>query len=247
MTSKKQVAGTITPVQPLHMNLPLLDEKFSWEHFEEFCRDFVGRLHDVKRVSSYGRKGDPQKGIDFPAAMTNGETWSFQCRRVENFTKSKFETTVMKDKYGAAHHVILLACQASSSLRDAERARPEWEIWDVTDISRRIRELSPQVRRDVVRHHFGGPVLEAFLGVKGVPSFRTWEDHFKAYVADAGFFHHRAPFVGRQGVLEELRDAVGSSNTVIVVLPGRGGIGKTRVLHQFGLQHLQEHPNRPLL
>jgi hypothetical protein len=247
MTLKKHPAGTIVPIQPLHMNLPLVDENLSWEQFEEFCRDLVARLPHVNRVSSYGRRGDAQKGIDFPAEMASGETWSFQCRRVQNFTKSEFETTVAKDTYGADHHIILLACQASSDVRDAERGQPDWEIWDVTDVSRWVRRLSPQDRRDLVRHHFGGPVLEACLGFKGAPSFRTWEDHFKPYIDDGLLFHHRAPFVGRQAILNQLRDAVASPDAMVVVLPGRGGIGKTRILQQFGLQHLQEHPTRPLL
>jgi len=247
MTSQNSPPGAITPVQPLHMNLLLLDENFSWEQFEAFCRDFVARMSDVRRVTGYGRKGDDQKGIDFVAEMLTGEKVSFQCRRKRSLPPSEFTATVSDDTFGAERHVILLAGQASSALRDTEAKQREWEVWDVTDISREVWKLSPQDRYDVVRHHFGGPIVDAFLGVRAAPAFRTWQSHFAPYVTSGRLFHHQAPFVGRQAVLRDLCDLAEAADVAVAVLPGRGGIGKTRVLHQFGLAHRERYPTRPLL
>lgn len=247
MTSQNPNPGTTAPVQARHTKLPLLDENFSWEQFEDFSRDFVERMPDVKRVTGYGRKGDDQKGIDLAAEMTNGQTVSFQCRRVWKFTPKEFADTVADDTYGADRHVILLACQASSALRDAERMQATWEIWDVTDISRRVWRLSPQDRYDIVRRHFGDGVLVAFLGVTSAPAFRTWQAHFTPYMTPGSLFHHRASFVGRDNSLRQLGDAVGNVDVTVAILPGRGGVGKTRVLHQFGLEHRDQYPDRTLL
>src|SRR5258707_1013581 len=129
-SNKKPKAGrSITPVHPLQQNLPLLDENLSWERFEEFCRDFVSRSPGVRRVNSYGRRGSKQKGIDFPAGMESGKTWSFQCKQVKEFTASQFRKVVEKDEYHAEFHVLLLACHAGVPLRDAERKAAGWEVW----------------------------------------------------------------------------------------------------------------------
>jgi hypothetical protein len=247
MTSQDTPPRAITPVQPLHMSLPLLDENFCWEQFEAFCRDFVARMPDVRRVTGYGRKGDDQKGIDFVAELVSSARVSFQCRRKRSLPPSEFTDTVRDDTFGADRHVILLAGQASSALRDAEGNEPGWEVWDVTDISREVWKLSPQDRYDVVRQHFGGPVVDAFLGVRAAPAFRTWQSHFAPYLTAGALFHHRAPFVDRQTLLGELCDLVEARDVTVAVLPGRGGIGKTRVLQQFGVAHRDCYPDRPLL
>ncbi len=225
----------------------MLDKHFPWERFEEFCRDFVGRRPGVVRVSSYGRKGSKQKGIDFPAELSTGETWSFQCRQVKEFSRTQFETVVANDEYLANRHVVLLGCQAGRPVRDAERDLPNWEIWDATDISRMVRQLSMQDQRTLVLSHFGPHVQEAFLGIKGPAAFRTWADHFAPYMHEGRLFHHRLPIVGRDETLLDLERFINSPRGEVAVLSGRGGIGKTKVLQVFGQDHLREHHERYLL
>jgi hypothetical protein len=244
---KAKAGGSITPVRPLQQNLPLLDENLSWERFEEFCRDFVSRSPGVRRVSSYGRRGSKQKGIDFPAAMESGKTWSFQCKQVKDFTASQFRKVVEKDEYEADFHVLLLACQAGVPLRDGERKAAGWEVWDVTDISRMIRQLSPHDQRALVGTHFGSHVQETFLGVKGPAAFRDWQEHFAPYLRHGRLFHHRTPLVGRDEILESLDRFSVSPDICIAVLPGRGGVGKTKVLHAFGQRQLDQGHDRQLL
>jgi hypothetical protein len=245
--SESRRASPIRPVRPLQQNLPLLDENLGWERFEEFCRDFVSRLPGVDHVTSYGRKGSKQKGIDFPATMESGETWSFQCRQVKRFTHTAFEKLIKADTYGADRHVVLLASQAGSELRDTERANPTWQIWDVTDISRTVRQLSAQDQRALLVAHFGPYVQETFLGLRGSASFRTWHEQFAPYLRPGRIFHHLTPLVGRVDVLSGLNRFLDQAATRIAVVPGRGGIGKTRVLVAFGQDLIAHHPERNLL
>jgi hypothetical protein len=248
MTRKKSPATESIPsVMPLQQELPLLNKNFSWERFEEFSRAFVGRRPGVRRVSSYGIRGSKQSGIDFPAEMASGETWSFQCRQVKAFSKTQFEATVRETTYEASRHIVLLACPVGTLVRDAERELANWEVWDVTDISRMVRELRAEEQRALVSAHFGRYVQEAFLGVKGFAAFRSWADHFAPYLRDGRLFHHRTPFVGREETLAKLDEFVGSPTQVVIVLSGRGGSGKSKVLQKFGEKHLAKHENTRLL
>lgn len=245
--SPGRVAGSIFPVRPLQQNLPLLDPGLTWERFEEFCRDFVGRRPGVRRVSSYGRPGSKQRGIDFPADMESGDVWSFQCRQVKDFSVRQFRRTVEAAAFRSKRYVLLLACQAGTALRDAERATSNWEIWDVTDISRMVRQLSMQAQRTLVTAHFGSYVQAAFLGLTGPAALRVWGEHFAPYMRPGRLFHHRLNLVGRRAVLDDLLEFVAQQSTRVIVVSGRGGIGKTKLLQEFGAQHLIRYRDRTLL
>jgi hypothetical protein len=237
----------ILPVIPLQQELPLLDDNFSWERFEEFCPAFVGKQPGVRRVIRYGEKGSRQKGIDFTAEMESGETWSFQCRQWKEFSAAQFERTVRENTYGAGRNIVIIGCHAGSPLRDAEQARSDWEVWDASDVSRKVRGLPINIQRQLVAEHFGQYVQEAFVGVKGPTAFREWSEHFAPYMRGGRLFHHRAPLIGRKELIDQLDRFIDQDAGRVVVLSGRGGIGKTKVLHKFGEDHLTARPNRHLL
>jgi transcriptional regulator with XRE-family HTH domain len=240
-------ATSLRPARPLGQALPFLDPNLAWERFEEFCRDFILRLPGVKRVNSYGRKGSKQKGIDFRASMESDAVWVFQCKQVREFSATQFRKAIDKDRYEAAKHVLLLACQAGVPVRDIEAANPQWEVWDAFDISRMVRQLSPPHQRALVSAHFGPYVEEEFLGVRGSAAFRTWSEHFEPYLREGRLFHHRVPLVGRDDVIASLHRFIADAKARVVVLRGRGGIGKSKVLHAFGEEHLTTHRDRHLL
>jgi len=237
----------ILPVIPLQQELPLLDDNLSWERFEEFCPAFVGKQPGVRRVSRYGKRGSKQRGIDFIAEMESGEKWSFQCRQWKEFSASQFERTVRENTYGAARNIVVIACHAGTPLRDAEKARPDWEVWDAADVSRKVRELPIHVQRQLVAAHFGQYVQEAFVGVKGPTAFREWSEHFAPYMRGGRLFHHRTPLVGRDELIDQLERFVDDGAGRLIVISGRGGIGKTKLLHRFGEDHLTRRPTRHLL
>lgn len=155
----------LPPVLPRPDRLPLNDPSFSWDRFESFCLDFISRLPGVINCHRYGKQGDCQQGIDILAQLENGEQWAFQCKQYESFTQSDAKKAVQKAIYRATHYVLLLTCEATVKVRDVIAATSAWSLWDVQDISLKVRSFSQDTARRIVETHFGFMWSEAFLGV----------------------------------------------------------------------------------
>ncbi len=72
------------------------------------------------------------------------------------------------------------------------------------------------------------------IGVRAV-SFARHEDFFKPFSDKKKLFNHLYPLVGRKRFLEKLNGFV-ESEKKIALLYGRGGIGKSKILFEFGRQ-----------
>ncbi len=74
------------------------------------------------------------------------------------------------------------------------------------------------------------------LHSSGLSSFVSWEDFFREWLNTKKPFNHAWRLVGRTDYLQNLNDFVQSEEQKIVILPGRGGIGKTKLLLAFAEQ-----------
>ena len=83
-------------------------------------------------------------------------------------------------------------------------------------------------------------------------SFYTLSEFLSRYLESTNLLNHTHPFVGRNEILSQLDNFV-ESDKKIALLPGRGGIGKSRILLEFGkvlgskdneweLRYLSENP-----
>ena len=233
--------ATPPPVTPSPEILPLNDPNLPWERFEAFCEEFISRLPDVTETHRYGRTGSRQRGIDIFADLDNGEKWAFQCKQWKKFTKTDAKRAIQKTSYEADRFILMLSRQATSGVRDACDHHHNWDVWDVGDISRKVRELKMHSGAKLVEAHFGAPWRKAFLGLHGLSSFVTPTEFFDRFSNAAALFNHAWELVGRSHHLRQAHEFVESPEQKIAILTGRGGIGKSKILHEFADTFDDEH------
>ena len=107
------------------------------------------------------------------ADLDNGESWAFQCRQWKKFTKADATRAIQETSYKADRFILTLSRQATSGVRDACEGHPTWDVWDVGDISRKVRELRMHASARLVEAHFGANWRQDFLGLHGLASFLT--------------------------------------------------------------------------
>jgi formylglycine-generating enzyme required for sulfatase activity len=140
--------------------LPLGD--LDWKVFEHLCCRIVEREAGIVGTPHlYGVPGENQKGIDIVAERDqNGavEKWCYQCKRRESFSEEQFKEAIRGLIYEADHYVFFLSSEAKAPLRDVEANNDKVELWDVNDISRKLKN-----HRDLVAEFFHPAWLEAFF------------------------------------------------------------------------------------
>jgi hypothetical protein len=228
--------------------LPLNDHNFSWKRFQTFCCDFISQLPGVKKYQShvYGKDGDAQKGIDIFADLENGERWVFQCKQYEKYYPCYVKEAIDKATYQANRYILLLSCEATTSVRNEvdKHKHLNWYLWDVVDTSRIVRyELPQDVARRLIQYHFGAAWRKEFLGLAGLITFVSSADFFHPILNPENLFNHHWKPVGekRAEFIKELHEFVESEQQRIAILTGRGGIGKTKLLHAFSEEFDNRH------
>jgi transcriptional regulator with XRE-family HTH domain len=201
------------------------------DSFERFCRHFLQAVYPTARVEHAGGQGHTQDGLDVVATFPDGSTFSFQCKRVDEFGPQKMLAAVTKHTVAATKKVLLLTKIASPQARAVIKDHPDWEIWDKEDISYKIRQLPTDDQVRLVDIFFRGQRF-ALLGVNEAGPWETGAEFFAAFNNADGVFNHVWDLVGRQGDLDTLMQALQNPTVTAVLLMGTGGSGKSRVLKQ---------------
>lgn len=214
--------------------LPLDSSAWDWKAFERFCLDLVNALPDVAHADFHGAQGDKQDGIDILAQLTNGEQRTYQCKKYKSFGPRRAEAAVSENTFvGANEHVLLVACGTSKKTQAFMRAQPGWRLLDQQGISTLVRVSLPrEAARRLVDDHLGPQIRAAFLG-SGPMTFVEPALFFAPFLGRS-LFRHDWSLVGRDEILDDLAAALERHR--IVVLPGRGGVGKTRLLRALAAQ-----------
>ncbi|MDE0182647.1 MAG: restriction endonuclease [Caldilineaceae bacterium] len=244
--TEQQNYATPPPVTPYPEFLPLDDPNLPWERFEAFCEEFISRLPGVKETHRYGRTGSRQRGIDIFADFDNGKRWAFQCKQWKKLTKTDATRAIQKTSYRADRFILTLSRQATSGVRDACDSYPDWDVWDVGDISRKVREMETHSAARLVQAHFGPSWRKAFLGLHGLSSFVKPTDFFHPFSNASALFNHVWELVGRSEHLRQTHEFVESQEQKIAILSGRGGIGKSKILHALAESFDNEHKGMAL-
>ncbi len=213
--------------------LPLDDPQWDWKDFERFCLGFVKARTGVRDARLYGTRGQDQQGIDIVADLEAGGTRTYQCRKWQSYGKADAKHTVEETEYVADEHVVLVGCEVGTGVRDYIDALESWSLLDKEDLSRAVREIEPRERaRRLVEDTFSVAWRRAFLGPPGPLGFWEADDYFGALLDEASLFRHTWELVGRSEILGDLTEQI-SKEVSVLVLVGRGGIGKTRILRSL--------------
>ena len=154
-------AGFAQKMAVVSFDQPFPIDGLTPDSFERFCRHFLQAAYPTARVEHAGGHGHTQDGLDVTATFPDGSTFSFQCKRVDEFGPQKVRDAIAKHTVTAAKKVLLLTKIASPQARAVLTEKPEWEIWDREDIAYKIRQLS---MADQVR------LVDIFFAVNVLPS-----------------------------------------------------------------------------
>jgi len=78
------------------------------------------------------------------------------------------------------------------------------------------------------------------IGIK-LPAFANYDEFFRPFSDRAKLFNHLYSLVGREDILKAL-DVFVESDKRVGILYGRGGIGKTKLIFEFGKEFEKKHP-----
>ena len=230
----------MTESLPLRV-LPLWSDSFDWDRFESFCLSVVRSLPDVKRADRYGVMGERQQGIDIEADLHNGRKRTIQCRHRKRITKRQVERIVADTTYPADEHEIWVTCAVGTNASNYIDGLGKWNVESDEGISQKLRlEVPREKARLIVRDAFGAAVARDFLGPRGPVGFVSPGDYFAALDDATRLLRQDLPLVGRSSELDGIRAAAGNPLVKVVVVPGRGGIGKTRSLRAVAERLLDE-------
>jgi hypothetical protein len=208
--------------------LPLGD--LPWESFERFCERLWSLLGEAKDVHSYGVKGAKQKGVDFIVELTDGSRLTVQCKRRRAFERRDLDKVVADHQYEEGHRkLVMVSCPAAASARDALDRNPGWELWDLRDISRKVKDLNSEAARRIVEEFFGAEWRRQFLGLQGPATFITAEEFFSELLDPQAVFSHAWELVGQVEALDRLEAFIAGDGRLALLL-GPGGSGKSRLL-----------------
>lgn len=235
--------GPIGPVRPLLTDLPL--GNLTPQDFESFCRDFVKARHPEAEVHRFGGPGHKQDGIDLRAELRDGQRIAYQCKRMAQFGPARLRAAVDSTSVEADQYVLLLSRSASPELRKAADTYPKWSIQDVEDISASVRfELSPEAAKRLVETYFPGWRRD-FLGNIDPGPWLTPGEFFRPSMKPNPAISHQWNLVGRSEELAAI-DRFLHSDQQSIVVSGRGGMGKTRLLREVSDRVIRD-PQTPAL
>ncbi len=247
------------PVSTLCQELPFRDSAFSWPTFEDFFCDFLNARPPISfpdrgtevrgsiiRARPFGRPGDVQFGIDLLAEMEGGEEWDFQCKHVASWTPGETERAIAKYRRDGARRFLLVTCNVSEDCYRVVAAHPGWALWDAREITRRFRDLGAFKAGPILFTHFGPGWSEAFFGLSGDHPLIGAEARYSAQLREGTRFHHRLALIGREELLQQLDDFAEDEKARVLLLVGRGGLGKSRMLLEWSRRFREKHPDQTL-
>lgn len=226
--------------------LPLLDSQLNWHRFEGFIRQLIGLLPGVRLVKRYGKQGSKQRGIDLIAILDNEEKWVFQCKQYGLFKLNDAKKSVSKATYQADRYFLVIACQTDSTVHDFIEKQKKWELWDSDRISDEVLKLPRDTARELITRHFGPEWSKAFLGFGSTSPFLPWRPFFQRWEKPDRLFNHTWHLVGRDDFISALDRFCRDVQKRVALLVGRGGIGKSKLLHAFAQNYSKQPSNHQL-
>ncbi len=232
--------------------LPFGAEGFGFDHFEKFVRGLlnlatdieiagIGPLDEWELIPRYGSNGDKQRGIDARGKLVAGGEVVFQCKYHGGGQRSgKPEVTkavnMANQQYpDAERYVFVTNTSLTPAAQDVINDEKNWSQLGGEELHDLVRRLPERRGAYLVYDAFGRGVAEQFF-----PFFNARllgpREYMESY---EGVFQHHHACRGREKEVKELVALLGSEKPTVVVVKGRGGIGKTRLMLEV-LEQIEE-------
>ena len=237
---RQEAPAAALPVRPLVTELPL--GQLPEDVFERFCSDLAEQLYpgpDV--VHGYGSRGHKQDGIDIEVSHPGGPPTGIQCKRVREFGPEDVRDAVKALTMQVRECIIYLSRVASPGARKEIAEHDGWQLLDGVDIARAVRGLPDLAKIRLVDTYFPGH-RDAFLGIPRPSPWETAEDYFRPLTGTT-LFSHKWQLAGRDQDLAALAAFAQDGDRRIALVIGQGGIGKSRIVRQVGLDLSQPGPD----
>lgn len=220
-------ASAVPSGQPRLRFLPF--EQLGDDAFEAFVRDLYRGLHSTWEVSRNGSTGYKQYGVDV-FATGDGQRVGIQCKHERVFGPADVNAAieaVTPEAQVTSGLIALSRPTATPNARLEVANSPGWALWDGEDLAAHVRDLPPEKQLALISAYF--PRLrEDFLGI-AAPSPWLRVDEYEPALAGRLGYDRRFELVGRADELKRLTQLVADHQPTVLVV-GRGGIGKTRLL-----------------
>jgi transcriptional regulator with XRE-family HTH domain len=235
-----ELAGEYQPnvnnlTQSLLPYLPF--DNLSDEAFEAFCRDLFARTYPGRTVSRNGSTGQKQYGVD-GFIDGEGERIGVQCKRRQTFGPEDIRAAITEATEEARITSGIIALSrptASAGTRREIGLHPTWTLLDGEDLSSLLRRLELSDKLSLVDTYF--PHLrEPFLGIRDPSPWLAPEEYDAALAGRLGV-DRNFKLVGRDDELARLIEIAAAPNDRMLLV-GRGGIGKSRLLRAFAASDL---------
>jgi transcriptional regulator with XRE-family HTH domain len=234
----REAAGYGAPAETLPgMVTVSFDQDFpvdalSPESFERFVEQVVRlRYPDATEVRRAGTTGHDQAGIDVLAILVDGRRLTIQCKRVNRFGPADVDSAVARQTEPADEKILALSRVASPKTAGALRKHPGWMLWDKQDLSRFVRAFEKPEQIRLIDTFFPGQRM-ALLGEPTSGPWQRPDDFFAPFATKFAAFRHDWPLIGRRSDVPILLDKLLSAKNRIVLMAGRGGVGKSRLLKE---------------
>jgi transcriptional regulator with XRE-family HTH domain len=207
--------------------LPL--EELAYEEFEDFAVTLAGGLYPDAEAYRQGKTGHKQDGFDVLVERDGQVLVGIQCKRVRQFGPREVSKAVAAATVEVGAALIFLSRAASPDARAALRGHRGWQLWDKNKLSHKVHELPLDRAVPLVDRYF--PLLrEKFLNVQ-LPGPWLQPEQYFARSGRSERLGHQWPLAGREGMVDELARFAADPSGRVGILAGRGGTGKTKMLH----------------
>ncbi|WP_239463976.1 restriction endonuclease [Glutamicibacter protophormiae] len=207
-------------------------EQLTDEAFEAFIRDLYRGLHPELEVTRNGSTGYKQFGVDV-FATGQGTRLGIQCKHEKRFGPADVKKVVKEVRSEAEITSGLLALSrptASPGARLEIQKHPGWKLWDGEDLTTRVRDLPNETQLRLIDAYFPR-MREQFLGIPASSPWLLVTEYEPALAGRLGY-DRQFGLVGRDSELQRLSQLIADHERIVLVV-GRGGIGKTRLLTEL--------------
>ncbi len=162
------------------------------------------------------------------------EIWAFQCKHRKTWSDTQTKEAILKAEAEfpeAKFYFLLVTCELGRKARDEAFLHGRWQMWSREDITSAVRMLPNRDQAARMLNTFFGPHwAEAVLGIPGEGPLLASGAFFVRQMTGEPLHHHQAEIVGRVDELAALRGFLGNREKRLLILPGAGGCGKSRLL-----------------